>query len=94
MSEPTSCPGKEYIKPHIPLKLTDEERHNTYATIRQQVRGLLDGKNKITCPDCGRTVHVIKAYRCIYCGVCFCYGCARIHFSVPEEWKGDVFNGG
>ncbi|MCE5279408.1 MAG: hypothetical protein ABFD92_02165 [Planctomycetaceae bacterium] len=37
----------------------------------------------VTCP-CGRTLHLMMAYKCLYCGLWFCKECATRHFG-PEQ---------
>lgn len=40
----------------------------------------------IKCP-CGLLRHVTKAFRCLYCGVWFCAGCAERHFGqTVQDW--------
>lgn len=38
----------------------------------------------ITCP-CGVTVSLPNAYRCFYCDIYFCRGCAPDHFDENKE---------
>jgi ferredoxin-thioredoxin reductase catalytic subunit len=43
--------------------------------------------NTIHCP-CGQIRAMVKAYRCLYCGVYFCAPCAEVHFGQTiQQWR-------
>lgn len=65
--------------------------------IKQQTREL--GENlslKLTCGGCGKTMRLIRAFRCYLCGIYFCDTCAAKHFGkkrpvmcIPKEYEND-----
>ena len=43
----------------------------------------------LKCAGCGQQRHLTLAYKCLYCGCYFCFGCAEIHFgkTVADYYK-------
>ena len=79
-----SCPGKPLFQPDTSL-LTPDQRDKKRAVVARQGREVLNTL-KVTCA-CGRTVGILMAFRCFYCGEWFCIPCAREHFSVPADFQ-------
>ena len=48
---------------------------------------MANGETKVTC-ECGKTVDLFYAYRCLYCEIVYCRKCAEIHFGqTVEDYK-------
>lgn len=45
---------------------------------KQHFELLKDGVT--TCASCGRKEHHLTLFRCLYCGIAFCFDCAEKHF--------------
>lgn len=44
-------------------------------------------ENCIICPGCGYVRCLKLAYKCLYCGLWYCFGCAEKHFGKTfDEW--------
>lgn len=43
----------------------------------------------INCASCGRRRGLIMAYKCLYCGLWYCFACAEFHFgqTVSDYYK-------
>lgn len=48
-------------------------------TVVQEREGVTIRMALISCP-CSRRLALVKAYKCLYCGVWFCHSCAEEHF--------------
>lgn len=59
-----------------------DENHNPESKtiiMRLQIEDLLAGR-RIACAKCKNCCHVMMLYRCRFCGVWYCAGCADVHF--------------
>jgi hypothetical protein len=65
---------------------TAEERQLSLAKVRGQLSDLSTQIGyetlAVSCGRCGHRVSVVRAYRCLYCGVWFCRTCAQLHFGM------------
>jgi hypothetical protein len=60
--------------------------------MQRQFRELMNGNSaNVTC-GCGRTLPVRFAYRCYFCGLWFCPGCARLHFGERPQHAEDILS--
>lgn len=59
---------------------TDEYRIAVLTASRNQWTELY-GQDcpQVTCP-CGKTLSVVRMYRCLHCGLWWCKKCAKLHF--------------
>lgn len=60
-------------------KVHEGERGPVLRTIADQYREVKDVDARVTCP-CGNELPLVEAFRCLYCEVWFCLGCAEEHF--------------
>jgi hypothetical protein len=60
------------------------ENEELKALLRQQHFDILHF-NAITC-ECGVLRDMSIAYKCLYCGVCFCFDCGEKHFGTVKEY--------
>lgn len=62
-------------------RIHDGERNATLEAIGDQAKELHEqpGEKSVTCP-CGTTGPLTRMFRCFYCEVWFCPGCAKPHF--------------
>lgn len=87
------CTTKIFISrilPHVQMRTNTENKmsdFNTYAEnadpetidlLRSQWNGAVE-QRVIICP-CGLRRALEKAYRCLYCGIWFCFSCGEKHF--------------
>jgi hypothetical protein len=79
---------------HLPKyesNASDEERALARARMRGQLADISEqpGSQTLTvsCGSCGVRLYLVRAYRCLYCGVWFCRVCAQLHFGmrVPDD---------
>jgi len=70
-------------------KATDAERMQSRVTMRGQLADIMGVPAHATlgvnCPDCGKRIALVLAYRCAYCGVWFCHTCAQVHFGMRSD---------
>jgi len=64
---------------YTPKELTPEERDQVISTVQKQCAEI-GFEVMVTCGKCGAKLRLIYTYRCIYCGIWFCYRCAKEHF--------------
>ena len=66
---------------------SDVDKLFTLEAMARQFKPLLDActqefrmRLRVECATCEKKVVVWHAYRCLYCGLFFCRGCAERHF--------------
>jgi len=63
---------------------TADERDRAVTILRGQLADIMGVPAHavlgVDCPDCGRRIALVFAYRCAYCGVWRCHVCSQIHF--------------
>ncbi len=62
--------------------ITQEQYDCNVLTIKAQSKELGEAHFalRVTCGGCWQKVKLWRAYRCYYCGIYFCEGCAAVHF--------------
>lgn len=72
------------LQTYVDLQDSEEEKQ----IVRNQWDSATTG-NIIQCGCCFRTRALTHAFRCLYCGVWFCFTCAEEHFGVTfvEHWE-------
>ena len=59
----------------------------TQAVVLQEQWAQATEYGSIYCAGCGLRRHLTLAYRCLYCGIWYCAGCAEAHFGqTVQEW--------
>lgn len=54
--------------------------------LRVQLEAVKAGKSPVC--DCGETIPLWRAYKCLYCGEWFCLACGERHFGMTRaEWN-------
>ena len=66
--------------------MSGAELYRTEQETRKLMRRQFDQAkgNAVSC-ECGMTMPLRFAYRCLYCGVFFCQACAEIHFGKSRK---------
>ncbi len=67
--------------------ISEKERIETLQRVADQSKEWWDHQKKmvkLTCP-CGIKESLLDLYRCFYCGIFFCKGCAFHHFEDDEH---------
>ncbi|OGP87155.1 MAG: hypothetical protein A2031_08085 [Deltaproteobacteria bacterium RBG_19FT_COMBO_43_11] len=66
---------------------TNEEKNELLMIVaNQQFQVSQCRKVMVTC-HCGKKIRITSAYRCFYCGVYFCFLCAKRHFKIEHNCK-------
>ena len=72
--------------PDLQFYLLSAESGQRSILLSQYKDAVTDGV--VVCPTCGirRALHM--AFKCLYCGLWFCFGCAEKHFNQTVlEWR-------
>lgn len=91
--------GRHPHRPHrVPLvtDMTEEERAEKRGIVSAQLRAASNGID-VSCggPGCTKEAACWRLFRCLYCSVFYCRGCAKVHFgegSVPYQDLKDVMD--